>query len=92
MHTFLHTNIQNGNEQTSSSCVLYEGRHIAPEITGQTHVPHQLCGDGQSHRCAPHLPPVQGPADQGRLSAAQEGVSEWCMCLNGLEVCPLTCL
>ena len=47
----------------------------------------QLHGDGQGHWGAPWLPPDQGAADQGGITAAQKGMSVWECVVCGLGVC-----
>ena len=61
-------------DTSQASRVLHEGRHLAAVSFGQADVPDQLHGDGPCDGSTPHLPPLKGAADQGRLTAAQKGV------------------
>ena len=42
----------------------------------------QLHGDGQGHWGAPWLPPDQGAADQGGITAAEKGFNACIVCIN----------
>lgn len=57
----------------ASGRLLPEGRLPAPPPAAEADVRDQLHGDGQGDGRAPHLPALQGAADQGRLPAAAAG-------------------
>ena len=57
----------------STGRVLLEGRVFAAASHGQTHVRHQLHGDGACNGGAAYVSAHQGAADQGYITAAAQG-------------------
>lgn len=60
-------------DTSSFGCLLPERRLPSTALATEADVCDQLHGDGQSDRCASHLPALKRTADQSRLSAAATG-------------------
>lgn len=60
-------------DTSSFGCLLPQRRLPPTALATEADVCDQLHGDGQSDRCASHLPALKRTADQSRLSAAATG-------------------